>query len=380
MIKKTIKNFFELESATGILLFLATTLALIIANSSSSETYFQFLNLSFYSDFSLQDFVNDALMAIFFLLIGLELKKEVLIGHLSSRNKIALPAFAAIGGVIIPAIIFFLINFNHKENLVGFAIPTATDIAFAYGMLCLFGKKIPQSLKIFIVALAVLDDLAAILIIAIFYAHEIHINYLLMSLIPIFGLFLLNLKKSDNLFFYIVLGILLWIMILKSGIHSTLAGVILAMFIPLKINHKNVLENFAHKIAPVVNFLILSIFAFVNSGIKIANFSDNIFYEPLVLGIVLGMFLGKQIGVMLFSYVAIKLRLSHLPSNVNWLQFYAVAIFTGIGFTMSIFIGSIAFVNNGAVLDEVKLAIFIASLLSIIYGSGIVLISSKKVK
>jgi NhaA family Na+:H+ antiporter len=388
MIKKTIKNFFELESATGILLFLATILALIIANSAFSETYFQFLKfslpinieiLAIKKDLSLQDWINDALMSIFFLLIGLELKQEVLVGHLSSKRKIILPAFAAIGGVIFPAIIFCLINLNHKENLAGFAIPTATDIAFAYAMLCLFGKKIPQSLKIFIVALAVLDDLAAILIIAIFYSHDLQLNYLLLSIIPIIGLILLNIRKSANLIFYLTFGVLLWIMILKSGIHATLSGVLLAIFIPLRVNNEKFLHNFAHKIAPIVNFLILPIFAFANSGVKITNFSQDIFCEPLFLGIVVGMFFGKQIGVMLFSYFAVKFKFVHLPNNVNWLQFYAVTIFTGIGFTMSIFIGSLAFLNADlAILDEIKLAILIGSILSIIYGIIIVLISSKK--
>jgi NhaA family Na+:H+ antiporter len=389
MIKKSLKNFFKLEAATGIILFLATALALIIANSSGSGFYFQFLKISLplnilniEKDLSLLDWINEALMAVFFLLIGLELKKEILTGHLSSKKKIILPAAAACGGIIIPALIFCFINFHNSENLRAFAIPTATDIAFAYGMLCLFGKKIPHSLKIFIVALAVLDDLAAILIIAFFYSENLEIIYLAMSLIPLIGLVILNIKKSSNISFYLILGVFLWILILKSGIHATLSGVILSIFIPLSVNKKNLLENFTHKIAPIVNFLILPIFAFANSGIKISNFSAETFSQPLVFGIIFAMFFGKQIGVMLFSYLVIKFKFANLPQGVNWLEFYGAAIFTGIGFTMSIFIAGLAFAENDTLvkimLDEVKLAILIGSILSILYGSFITLISLTK--
>lgn len=391
MIRKTLKNFFELEAATGILLILATALALLVANSSESNIYFKFLNISLplnieflniQKDLSLRDWVNDALMAVFFLLIGLELKKEVMVGHLSSKKRVMLPAVAAIGGVIFPATIFVLFNINDVNNLRGFAIPTATDIAFAYGMLCLFGNKIPNSLKVFIVALAVIDDLVAILIIAFFYTENVKVFYLVLSLLPIIGLALLNSKKSYHIWLYLTFGVILWVLVLKSGLHATIAGVILALFIPLTVRNKKLLENFAHKIAPIVNFLILPVFAFVNSGIQINNFSYDIFLSPLVFGIIAGMFIGKQIGVMLFSYIIVKLKYAHLPQGVTWLEFYGAAIFTGIGFTMSIFIASLAFPETTAsmriILDEVKLAILAGSALSIVYGVIVTLISLKK--
>lgn len=391
MIKKTLKNFFELEAATGILLFLATALALVVANSSGSDIYFQFLEISLplnidtlniSKDLSFRDWVNDALMAVFFLLIGLELKKEVLMGHLSTKHKIMLPAAAALGGVLIPAAIFCFFNKDVPENLRGFAIPTATDIAFAYGMLCLFGKRITNSLKIFIVALAVIDDLVAILIIAFFYTDNMHISYLLMSVLPVAGLIILNSRKSCHISLYLILGALLWLLILKSGLHATLSGVILAMFIPLSVHNKNILEGFAHKIAPVVNFLILPVFAFANSGVKISNFAYDVFLEPLVFGIITAMFFGKQIGVMLFSYFVIRAKLASLPQGVTWFEFYGAVIFTGIGFTMSIFIGSLAFADNNAftkiIIDEVKLAILTGSALSIVYGCFITIVSLKR--
>lgn len=391
MIRKTLKNFFELEAATGILLIFATAFALLVANSSESGIYFEFINISLplnvevlkiHKNLSLRDWVNDGLMAVFFLLIGLELKKEVMVGHLSSKKRVMLPALAAIGGIIVPAGIFIFFNLHYAHHLRGFAIPTATDIAFAYGMLCLFGKKIPNSLKVFIVALAVIDDLVAILIIAFFYTANVKFFYLFLSLLPITGLYLLNSRKSYHIWLYLIFGAILWLLVLKSGLHATIAGVVLALFIPLSIRNRKVLENFAHKIAPVVNFLILPVFAFVNSGIAVQHFSYDIFSSPLVFGIIAGMFIGKQVGVMLFSYLAIKFKHAHLPQGINWLEFYGAAIFTGIGFTMSIFIASLAFpetsVTMRIILDEVKLAILAGSALSIVYGIIITLISLNK--
>lgn len=400
MPKKILKKFFELESATAILLFAATALALVIANSSISQLYFQTLKISLplsldflqiTKNLSLKDWINDALMALFFFLIGLELKKEILIGELSTKKKIALPAIAAIGGVIFPALIFFAFNYNQPQNLRGFAIPTATDIAFAYGIICFFGKKIPYSLKVFIVTLAVLDDLIAILIIAIFYTQNLKILYFVMAFLPLIGLAFLNFRKSDKFLAYLILGILLWLMILQSGIHATLAGVLLSLFIPLKINGKNFLENLAHKISPIVNFVILPIFALANCGVKIAGLSFDIFSQSLTLGIIFGLFFGKQIGVMLFSFLAVRLKIAALPSDkgrpILWRQFYSVAIFTGIGFTMSLFIGELSFVQNNTledlfeiILDQLKIGILITSILSILFGSLIMYVSIKTAK
>ena len=383
-----VKKIFELEASTGILLLIAAIAALMVANSQNFAIYQDFfsiklpLNLSFigiYKDLTLHDWINDALMAMFFLLVGLELKEEVLAGELSSKSRAMLPAIAACGGVIVPALIFYLCNLNYSENLRGFAIPTATDIAFAYGVICLFGKKVSKSLKVFLISLAIFDDLNAILIIAFFYSQSISPIYMLLAFLTVCCLAILSLKKSTNLSFYLILGAILWVMVLKSGIHPTIAGVVLAMFIP---RQKDVLHKLIKKIAPTVNFLILPLFAFANSGVRIENFSLEIFTKPLVLGIILGLFIGKQIGVMLFSFVAIKLGLTHLPRSPkgvsSWLEFYGVAILTGIGFTMSFFIGSLAFFNNPALFDEVKIGVLAGSFLSAIFGMIIIYVSLPK--
>jgi NhaA family Na+:H+ antiporter len=381
--KKVIKKIFEQEATTGILLAIATVIGLFIANSSYSNNYFEILNLKLpldielfdlHKNLSLLDWINDALMAIFFFLIGMELKKEILIGELSSKAKLALPIIAAFGGVICPALIFTYFNWEYKDNLRGFAIPTATDIAFAYGVICLFGKRINNSLKVFLVALAVLDDLIAILIIAIFYTSELKSFYLLISLIPLFILAFLNYRHCGSIISYILLGLILWILILKSGVHATIAGVVCGLFIPLKINlrskkdHHSPLEIIATKLTPIVNYLILPIFALANAGVKINNFSFEIFTKPIFLGVMLGLFFGKQIGVMLFSFLAIKLKICPLPHKASWLEFYGVAILTGIGFTMSLFICILAFSHNPLAINEIKIAIIIGSVMSAIYG------------
>ena len=356
-----IKKIFELESATGALLLLATALAILTANSENFTLYQNFLAAELPLNLTLHAWINDALMALFFLLIGLELKEEILVGELSSKARAMLPAIAACGGIIFPALIFYFCNFDQPQNLRGFAIPTATDIAFAYGAISIFGKKIPKSLKVFLISLAIFDDLAAILIIAFFYAENLQLIYFCAAIFPLCGLAILNWKNCKEISLYLILGVILWLLILKSGIHPTLAGVALAAFIP---RQKNLLHGLIKKIAPAVNFLILPIFAFANCGVRIENFSAEIFSEPLVLGIIFGLFFGKQIGVMLFSFAAIKLGLAQLPRGSNWLKFYGVAILTGIGFTMSFFVGSLAFTQN----DAVKIAVLCGSFLSAIFG------------
>lgn len=384
MLKK-FKKIFELESTTGILLLIATIISLMVANSAYFKIYQDFftinlpLNLSpipIYKDLSLRDWINDALMAVFFLLVGLELKEEVLDGELSSKSKAILPLIAACGGVTVPALIFYLCNFNQPENLRGFAIPTATDIAFAYGVICLFGNLVSKALKVFLISLAIFDDLIAILIIAFFYSQDLSFTYLCLALLTIIGLIILSLRNSTNLLFYLILGSILWLMVLKSGIHPTIAGVVLAIFIPRK---KDLLHKLIKKIAPTVNFLILPIFAFANSDVRIENFSLEILSSPLVLGIILGLFLGKQIGVMLFSFLAIRMGLAKLPAGssgvAGWLEFYGVAILTGIGFTMSFFIGSLAFFDQESNFDLVKIGVLTGSLLSSVLGVIIIKIS-----
>lgn len=377
MIKRAIKTYFKSEISIGITLLLVTILSLIIVNSQNYQIYENFfsinlpLNISFlsiYKDLTIREWINDALMAIFFLLVGLELKQEILVGELSSKRKLALPAICAIGGVLFPALIYVFFNISNTENLNGFAVPTATDIAFAYGMISLFGKRIPTSLKVFLVALAVLDDLMAILIIAFFYTQNFAPQYLLYGIIPLIGMSFLNLKNSNKTSLYLILGAFLWLMVLKSGIHATLAGVATALFIPLRVKKAELLHDLAKRIAPVVNFLILPIFAFANAGVRIGDFSMSLLTQPIVLGVICGLFFGKQIGVMLLAIIMTKLKLASIPKGSNWLEFYGAAIFTGIGFTMSLFIGSLAFIGNNEAYDQVKIGVLIGSLLSMVYG------------
>lgn len=374
------KKIFELEALTGALLLIATIAALLVANFASFATYQNFFSTNLPLHFvvsknlTIRDWINDALMAVFFFLIGLELKKETLLGELSSKSRAILPAIAACGGVIFPALIFYFCNSDQPQNLPGLAIPTATDIAFAYGVICIFGKRIPKSLKVFLISLAIFDDLAAILIIAFFYSRDLDLMFLVLAILPLIGLTILNSKNSTTLAFYLTLGSALWLMVLKSGIHPTIAGVVLAIFIPQK---KDLLKNLIHKIAPAVNFLILPIFAFANSGVKIANLSAEIFSKPLVLGIIFGLFFGKQIGVMLFSSVAVKSGAVQLPRNSNWLQFYGTAILTGIGFTMSFFIGALAFVEDDLLFNQVKIAVLCASFLSAVFGILVIFLAKK---
>ncbi len=387
---RRVKKIFELEASTGIFLIIATIAALCVANSENFTTYQEFLSfnlplninvVAIHKNLTLHEWINDALMAIFFLLVGLELKEEVLTGELSSKARAMLPAIAACGGVIVPALIFCFFNFDQPENLRGFAIPTATDIAFAYGVICLFGKKISKSLKVFLISLAIFDDLMAIVIIAVFYTKNLSLTYLFLALLIIFGLAILSLKNSTKLSFYLILGVMLWLMVLESGIHPTIAGVVLAMFIP---HQKDLLGKLIKKIAPAVNFLILPLFAFANSGVRIDTFALDIFTNPLVLGIILGLFFGKQTGVMLFSFLAIKFGLTHLPRSpkgtASWLEFYGVAVLTGIGFTMSFFIGSLAFLNNQIAFDEVKIGVLCGSFFSAIFGIAIICASFYSIK
>lgn len=381
MIRKSIKTFFKSEIAIGVSLLVATLAALVVSNSSQYQAYNDFFSvsvpISFFAiekDLTLRDWINDFLMAVFFLLVGMELKREILVGELSSKRKVMLPAIAASGGVVVPLLIFLFFNFYNQSGMRGFAIPTATDIAFAYGIISLFGKKIHNSLKIFLVALAILDDLVAIVMIAVFYAGKIDLNFVSYAFFAASFLAFLSFKNSNKISLYLACGIFLWLMILKSGIHATLAGVIVAMFIPMQVCNESLLPKFAHKIAPSVNFLILPIFAFANAGVHIENFSTELLFQPLVPGIICGLFFGKQIGVMLFSFVAVQLKIADLPRGSSWFEFYSIAIFTGIGFTMSIFIASLAFVQSD-MLDQAKIAVLLGSLMSILYGSIIACLS-----
>jgi NhaA family Na+:H+ antiporter len=374
-----IREFYERESSTGILLMLVTVAALILKNSALAGTYNSFLHTPVEIRFGalqiakpLLLWINDGLMAVFFLLVGLEVKREMLRGSLSSWSQAALPVIAAIGGMIVPALIY--VAFNHKEpsGMHGWAIPTATDIAFALGILSLLGNRVPPSLKIFLLALAIMDDLGAIVIIALFYTSNLSLVSLVVTAIALIALFALNRAGVVRRAAYILLGAVLWVSVLKSGVHATLAGVALAFMIPLDAREKGadhpLAEQLEHDLHPWVSFMILPLFAFVNAGIDLRGLSLGQLTNPVPLGIMLGLFIGKQAGVFLFSWAAIKMRLASLPAGSNWGQLYGIALMTGIGFTMSFFIDSLAFVDDSIYEYADKLAILIGSLLSGIAG------------
>jgi len=377
---KIIEEFIQKESASGILLILAAILALILSNTFMSPLYQSFLHIpveirvgSLQLDKSLYHWVNDGLMAVFFLLIGLEVKRETLEGHLSSLGQIALPGIAAIGGMLVPAGIYLVFNLNNPIAVNGWAIPTATDIAFALGILSLLGKRVPVSLKIFLMALAIIDDLGAIVIIAIFYTTDLSTLSITVALVSLAILIALNMFGVTKKAAYFIVGAVLWVSVLKSGVHATLAGVALAFTIPLNGRDENKqpispLKEIEHNLHFWVAFFILPLFAFVNAGVDITKISFSQMSGSVPLGILLGLFIGKQLGVFGFSWVAIKLKLAKLPEGSNWKQLYGVSVLTGIGFTMSLFIVSLAFEDAGIFQYTDKLAILAGSFMSGIVG------------
>lgn len=381
-----VSNFFQSKTAPGILLCLATVFALIMQNSGLSGLYDGFKNIpvvlqagSFIIDKPLLLWINDGLMAIFFLLIGLEIKREVIEGHLSKREQIILPAVAALGGLVVPAVVYAYINWHDPETLRGWAIPAATDIAFALGVLILLGTRIPASLKVCLVAIAIIDDLAAIIIIAVFYTAETSLISLALAGVGLIIVFILNRRGVTNLGPYIVLGIIIWVFVLKSGVHATLAGVALGLLIPLSAKNahgKSPLKVMEHALHPWVAFLVIPVFAFANAGVSLSGLSLSAFLHPVTLGIILGLFLGKQIGVFGLTAIAFKLKICKLPDGVTWLQFYGMALLTGIGFTMSLFIGTLAF-DNIEHASAVRLGVLSGSFLSGVLGVMVLLASTK---
>jgi len=378
-LKTMIREFYERESSTGILLMLVTVAALILKNSALAGTYNAFLHTPVEIRFGalqiakpLLLWINDGLMAVFFLLVGLEVKREMLRGSLSSWSQAALPVIAAIGGMIVPALIYVAFNYKEPSGMHGWAIPTATDIAFALGILSLLGNRVPPSLKIFLLALAIMDDLGAIVIIALFYTSNLSLVSLVVAAIALIALFALNRSGVVRRAAYILVGAVLWVSVLKSGVHATLAGVALAFMIPLDAREKGadhpLAEQLEHDLHPWVSFMILPLFAFVNAGIDLRGLSLGQLLNPVPLGIMLGLFIGKQAGVFLFSWAAIKMRLAALPAGSSWGQLYGIALMTGIGFTMSFFIDSLAFVDDSIYEYADKLAILLGSLLSGIAG------------
>jgi len=377
------------ESTPGILLILAMLLAMMLDNSPFAAIYDALLQTpagvrvgALGLEKPLLLWINDGLMAIFFLLIGLEVKREVLEGHLSNVSKVILPGVAAIGGMLIPALFYFFFNHDNPEALKGWAIPIATDIAFALGILSLFGSRVPTSLKVFLLSLAVIDDLGAIVIIAVFYTSNLSVLSLALAACAIAGLVILNRKGVRQMAPYIILGNLLWVFVLKSGVHATLAGVVLAFAIPLKRDEHNhsPLISLEHGLHPWVMFMIMPIFAFANAGVSLSGLTFDAVTAPIPLGIVAGLFLGKQIGVFGFSYVAVKTGFCQLPDYVGWKHIYAVSLLTGIGFTMSLFVSSLAFEGESAGAAADRLGILIGSFLSAIAGAFVMYLATRSSK
>ncbi len=379
MVLKVLKEFFRFEAASGILLLVATVIAMVVENSPARIYYDALLGIPVEIRVGeleiakpLLLWINDGLMAIFFFLIGLELKRESLSGELSDLSQVVLPVIAAVGGIAIPALIYSYINWGDPVALKGWAIPSATDIAFALGVLALLGSRIPTSLKLFVMTLAIIDDLGAIIIIALFYTADLSIQSLTLALSAVIMLFIMNRRGVLGLTPYLLVGLVLWVAVLKSGVHATLAGVVVAFFIPFKClpgESKTQLEKLEHDLHPAVAFGILPLFAFANTGIPFGDLSAEAFLHPVPLGIALGLFIGKQVGVFGFSWLAIKLGLARMPSGVNMMQLYGAALLCGIGFTMSLFIGSLAFEQGGPdyQVDD-RLGILLGSLVSGVLG------------
>ena len=378
--KTSFKDLLHHDSAGGVLLVMTALLALVLANSPLAFLYESFLATPVQVRFGELDiakplllWINDGLMAIFFFLVGLEIKREIMVGHLSSVSQVVLPGIAAIAGIVVPAFIYFWLNQGDEVSVRGWAIPSATDIAFALGIFSLFGSRVPISLKLFLLSVAIFDDLGAILIIAFFYSTELSLLSLIIAGGGLVLLFVLNRLSVRNQAAYIIVGVIVWVAVLKSGVHATLAGFAVACFIPLNVKNNEghpmlpFLENALH---PWVKFLILPLFAFANAGIALHGVSFDSLVNPVPLGIALGLFVGKQVGIFGACWIAIKLGLANLPDDATWRQFYAVSLLCGIGFTMSLFIGSLAFeAQDASYMFDVKLGVLVGSLFSAVIGS-----------
>jgi len=383
---RRIKAFFEFEAAGGIVLALAAIAAMIIANSPLNVWYEGFIHAPVaiqIGEFAIakdaHHWINDGLMAVFFFLVGLELKREVLIGELSNVKQIILPAGAALGGMIMPAIVYILFNLNEPEYWKGWAIPAATDIAFALGILSLLGNRVPNSLKVFLVSIAIFDDIGAILIIALFYTSELSLESLAVAGLCLPFLYVLNRRNVTNITPYLLIGLIMWIAVLKSGIHATLAGVVLALFIPMFDRtdpEHSPLEELEHDLHNTVAFGILPIFAFANSGISLEGAGFAELFHSVPLGIAAGLFIGKQLGVMIMCWLIFKLGISTMPKGMDYKQIYGAALLCGVGFTMSLFIGGLAFAGDTTMFDE-RLGIIMGSIVSGIAGYIMLKISLK---
>ena len=386
-ISQPFKWFFKLEAASGLVLLFAAIIALVISNSNLSELYFSTLNEYLFlgiNNFGLKlsviHWINDGLMAIFFFFVTLEIKREFLQGELSNIKQALLPIIAAVGGMVVPALIYVFINLGDSETLNGWAIPSATDIAFSLGVLSLLGKRVPLSLKVFLTALAIIDDLGAIVIIALFYSGDLSIKYLSLMFLAFIILLFINKFNIKKFLPYLIVGLFLWDFTHNSGIHATIAGVLLAIAIPHRKKERDfsLLIKVEHAISPYVAFGIMPLFAFANAGVSLEGLSLSSLLDKVPLGILLGLFVGKQLGVFIFSYISIKTKVAQMPNNANWYNLYGVGVLTGIGFTMSLFVGNLAFVENIQYMDGVKIGVLTGSLLSTLFGYFLILLSPSK--
>ena len=377
---RVIQDFLAMETSGGILLIIFAALAMIVANSPLEHLYhhvFHEMKLQivvgpFAVHKDLIHWINDGLMAIFFLLVGLEIKREFLEGALSTKEQAILPAIAAAGGMIVPGLVYFFFNQNNPEAVAGWAVPTATDIAFALGVLMLLGNRVPLALKVFLLAIAIFDDLGAILIIAIFYTQDLAVSNLYWAAGCLAGLFALNRMKVNSGSLYLVFGVALWFCVLKSGVHATLAGVMTALAIPLVVpgERRSLLRQLEHDLHGLVAFVILPVFAFANAGVSLHGMSFANMLDEVTIGVILGLFVGKQVGIFGATWLAVKAGFARLPQGVNWAQVWGVSLLGGIGFTMSLFVASLGFRANPHLLSEAKLGILTGSMLSAIIGAA----------
>ena len=386
MLLRAFDKFFESDSAGGLLLIVSAMAAMLAANSAFAPLYEGALNAKLsitINDTGLAKplilWINDGLMAIFFFLIGLELKRELLEGKLKNPRDVLLPGAAAVGGMVVPAVIFVAINWNNPAALGGWAIPAATDIAFALGILALVGARAPASLKVFLLTLAILDDLGAIIIIALFYTAKLDVTYLALALIPLALMLWLNMRRVHRMAPILLLGVVLWVLVLKSGVHATLAGVVTALLIPLKdVWGKSPLHSLEDGLSPYVLFGIVPIFAFANAGVVLEGVSFSDLFSPLPLGIAAGLILGKQIGVLGITFLVVRFGFASLPHGANWLHIYGVSCLAGIGFTMSLFIGGLSFAD-ASMMNEVRLGVLSGSLVSAVVGFAVLILASRTV-
>ncbi len=376
-LSQAIREFLDSEAAGGLVLMGVAALALIIANSPMADGYFHALHI-YVGGLSVLHWINDGLMAVFFLLVGLEIKREFQGGELASWSQRALPAFAALGGMVVPALVYVWFNRHTPATLAGWAIPSATDIAFALGILALLGKRVPPSLKVFLAALAIIDDLGAVIIIAIFYTAQIDMVSLGAVAMITVALAALNLAGVKRLEPFLLLGLVLWYFMLKSGVHATLSGVVLALAIPGGANAHSPMHRLEHGLHKWVAFLIVPIFGFANAGVSLTGVNFASLAEPVTLGIAAGLFVGKQIGVLAATRLAVASGITEAPRDATWLQVYGVSILCGVGFTMSLFIGLLAFPENEALGNMVKIGVLAGSVASGVLGALVLMVAGRK--